>query len=75
MKLYDFVCNNEKIVSALVRYGVVPCNINANVETYNKYLEHRKTCKRTQALENAAQDTKQSSRNVSYIVEKMEQEI
>ena len=64
----------EKVVT-LVKYKVMPENIEQNVIVYRKYLEYRQTCRRTQAIENVSWDVKQSDRNVLRIVQKMEQEI
>lgn len=75
MKLFDFVCNNEEMVVTLVRYRVMPENIHFNVDVYRRYLEYRQSNKRTQSIENVADDVRQSSRNITRIIEKMEQEV
>lgn len=75
MTLFEYVCENQRILTTLVQLGVVPCDINHNVTVYRKYLEYRQTCRRMQAVENVAQDVRQSSRNVFTIIQKMEQKV
>ena len=75
MKLYDFICENEEKVVTLVKYKVIPDNIEQNIVAYRTYLEYRQTCRRTQAIENTAWDIKQSDRNTLRIIQKMEQEV
>ena len=75
MILYEFVCENQKIVGTLISSGVIPTNIHFNISVYKSYLTHRQTCKRIQAVENTAQDYGNCFNNIYNIVRRMEQSV
>ena len=75
MILFEYICENQKIVSGLVRYGVLPVDIEFKIRVYRTYLEHRQSAKRVQAVENTAKQIGGSFRNVYGIIQKMEQEV